>query len=143
MQLFDVYPKFYTTYYSTLSYTTVSLTFVVWVNTWYAKSYFLNPQNCLSLSKLYALLQMYAIHKILVYRERISFWKIIWCNLNKYVYVLFRLGADDGSMLVSWTSLNPMDLVQRMNSFGKDWDFNFNSFEDFMKRVSLYHITIL
>ena len=54
--------------------------------------------------------------------------------------MFFRLGGDDGSMLVSWTSLNPMDLVQKMNSFGKDWDFNFNSFEDFMKRVSFKSI---
>ena len=52
------------------------------------------------------------------------------------LFFVFRLGGDDGTMLVSWTSLNPMDLVQGMNSFGKDWDFNFNSFEEFMKRVS-------
>ena len=74
--------------------------------------------------------------KLFVYRKRIS--SKIWCNLNKYMF--FRLGGDDGSMLVSWTSLNPMDLVQKMNSFGKDWDFNFNSFEDFMKRVSFKSI---
>lgn len=38
-------------------------------------------------------------------------------------------------MLLSWTSLNPADLVARMTStFSKFYDFK--TFEDFMKRVS-------
>jgi patched 1 protein len=41
------------------------------------------------------------------------------------------LGSDEGSMLLSWTTLNPLNLVQQMKSF----NFNFDSFEDFMKRV--------
>jgi hypothetical protein len=46
----------------------------------------------------------------------------------------FRLGEDEGSMLVSWPTLNPMKLVKAMTAFAEFWDFK--SFEENMKRVS-------
>ena len=46
----------------------------------------------------------------------------------------FRLGGDEGSMMLSWSSLNPSTLVQQMSSFDKY--FNFKSFEKVMKQVS-------
>ena len=45
-----------------------------------------------------------------------------------------RLGDDEGSMLLSWTTLNPMQLVKAMNAFSKYFDFQ--SFEQYMKEVS-------
>ena len=50
-------------------------------------------------------------------------------------FVYFRLGGDEGSMMLSWTSLNPGTLVQQMSSFDKY--FNFKTFEKFMKQVSM------
>jgi len=52
-----------------------------------------------------------------------------------FFFLIFRLGGDEGSMMLSWTSLNPSILVQQMNSFDKY--FNFKSFEKFMKQVSV------
>ena len=48
----------------------------------------------------------------------------------------FRLGSDEGSMLLSWSTLNPNKLIRRFRKF-KD-HFNFKSFEEFMKRVSAW-----
>ena len=48
--------------------------------------------------------------------------------------MFFRLGDDEGSMLLSWTTLNPMQLVKAMNAFSQYFDFR--SFEEYMKRVS-------
>jgi len=45
-----------------------------------------------------------------------------------------RLGSDDGSMVVSWSTLNPASLVQSMTSSFKNY-FNFKNFEKFMKQV--------
>lgn len=45
-----------------------------------------------------------------------------------------RLGEDEGSMLLSWTTLNPMQLVRAMNAFSPYFDFK--SFEEYMRRVS-------
>ena len=45
-----------------------------------------------------------------------------------------RLGEDEGSMLLSWTTLNPMQLVRAMSAFSKYFDFK--SFEEYMRRVS-------
>ena len=45
-----------------------------------------------------------------------------------------RLGSDEGSVLLSWSTLNPNKLVRQFRKF-KD-HFNFKSFEEFMKRVS-------
>ena len=44
-----------------------------------------------------------------------------------------RLGEDEGSMLLSWTTLNPMKLVRAMNAFSPYFDFK--SFEEYMRRV--------
>ena len=43
----------------------------------------------------------------------------------------FRLGDGEGNMPVTWKTLNPLHLVQQMKSF----NFNFDSFEEFMKMV--------
>ena len=45
-----------------------------------------------------------------------------------------RLGEDEGSMLLSWTTLNPMKLVRAMGAFSPYFDFR--SFEEYMRRVS-------
>ena len=47
----------------------------------------------------------------------------------------FRLGGDEGSMLLSWSTLNPNQLLKHFRKFENY--FNFKSFEEFMKRVSL------
>ena len=47
-------------------------------------------------------------------------------------FLFFSLGDGEGSMPLSWTTLNPMTLVQQMKSF----NFEFDSFEEFMKMVS-------
>ena len=46
----------------------------------------------------------------------------------------FRLGEDEGSMPVSWTTLNPMKLVRAMTAIFSYYDFQ--SFEEYMRRVS-------
>ncbi len=48
-------------------------------------------------------------------------------------FPLFRLGGDEGSMLLSWETLNPMSLVRQMGAFAKSFDLN--AFEEYMKRV--------
>ena len=57
-------------------------------------------------------------------------------NIHSFInHVCFpsRLGEDEGSMLLSWTTLNPMKLVRAMNAFSY---FDFKSFEEYMRRVS-------
>ena len=50
-------------------------------------------------------------------------------------YILsFRLGGDEGSMLISWKTLNPVTLIRQMGAFAKYFDLN--AFEEYMKRVS-------
>ena len=58
------------------------------------------------------------------------------CFLLKHCFDFCRnrLGSDEGSVLLSWSTLNPNKLVRQFRKF-KD-HFNFKSFEEFMKRVS-------
>merc|ERR1719391_275299 len=53
--------------------------------------------------------------------------------LGPDVYV--PLGSDEGSVLLSWSTLNPNKLVRQFRKF-KD-HFNFKSFEEFMKRAGI------
>ena len=50
---------------------------------------------------------------------------------HTFFFYLYRLGEGEGSMPVSWTTLNPEQLVQQMKSF----NFELDAFEDFMKTV--------
>ena len=48
---------------------------------------------------------------------------------------LYRLGGDEGSLEVSWSSLNPLKLFERMKKIYTH--FPFHVFRDFMKRAGI------
>ena len=86
----------------------------------------------------------FMILQLLIYLPRHLFRKIItpsltlqqypitWSKALNLIFLFFSLGDGEGSMPLSWTTLNPMTLVQQMKSF----NFEFDSFEEFMKMVS-------
>ncbi len=57
-------------------------------------------------------------------------------HANKHAYITFSLGGEDGgTMPLSWTSLNPLQLLRQMGETTK-YFFDFQAFEEYMKRVS-------
>ena len=54
-----------------------------------------------------------------------------------------RLGGDEGSLELSWSSLHPLQLFERMKTIYTS--FPFSVFRDFMKRAGIntgYQVTI-